>query len=117
VSASARTVALLLTCLALAAGACSAPARFRDVPLGATADEVRARLGEPRARTPGRKLAPTGPSFGPRASDAYLALPDGTPIETWRYRHFRETWSYTFSLAGEEPVLVDQGYHHPDIVY
>lgn len=106
-----------IVCSGLVALACTAPARFREVPLGATPDEVRTLLGEPRDRQQHRKHPVPEHYFGPRPSDAYLALPDGTPLESWRYRHFRETWGYTFRLDTDPPVLVDKSYHHPDIVY
>jgi len=108
---------VLVLCAALVAAACSAPARFREVALGSTADEVLALLGEPRERQRHPKHPVPEHFFGPRPSDVYRALPDGTPLESWRYRHFRESWGYVFRLDTDPPVLVDKTYHHPSIVY
>lgn len=96
---------------------CSAPARYRDIPIGTTSEAVLALLGKPDSVKRSKKLAPTVEYFGPKPSDAYLDLPEGAPIEIWSYRHFRETRSYIFSLEEQIPRLVDTGYYHPDIVY
>lgn len=104
-------------CLAGMTLGCTAPARFREVSIGASSEDVLAVLGAPRSRSRSRKRAPAAPSFGPRPDDAYLALAEGAPLETWRYRHFFETWTYTFHLEGAKATLVDKGYDHPAIVY
>jgi len=96
---------------------CPAPARYREIPIGATSKEVLALLGQPDSKERSKKQAPTVEYFGPKPSDAYLDLPEGAPIEIWSYRYIRETWSYIFSLEEQTSRLVDTGYYHPDIVY
>jgi len=96
---------------------CTAPARYREVPIGTTSEEVLTILGEPYLKKHAKKQAPSVEYFGPKPSEAYLDLPEGAPIEVWSYRYFRETWTYTFSREGEKSRLVDTGYYHPDIVY
>ena len=108
---------LLAVCACVAALSCTPQSRYRDVPLGVDADEVVKRLGAPHSKEATEKRDPGTEYFGPRPSDAYLALPEGAPLEVWRYRRFRETWSYVFHAAGETAILVDKGYHHPSITY
>lgn len=107
--------AIALVCLA--SYGCSAPERYRNISIGMTSDEVLAILGQPDSKTRAEKQTSADKYFGPRPSDAYQALPDGTPVEVWSYDYFRETWSYFFSLEEQPSRVVDTGYHHPDIVY
>jgi hypothetical protein len=106
-----------VVCLAVMALGCTAPARFREIAIGTSSDEVLAVLGAPRSRSRWQKRAPPDHYFGERPNDAYLALAEGAPLETWRYRHFFETWTYTFHLEGLKATLVDKGYDRPGIVY
>ena len=96
---------------------CTAPARYSEIAIGTTSEEVLALLGEPDSKERSKKQVPTVEYFGPRPSDAYLDLADGALIEIWSYRYFRETWTYVFSLEEQSSRLVDTGYYHPDIVY
>ena len=96
---------------------CTAPAKYREVTLGMRSEEVLALLGEPDTKERKSKQSPTVDYFGPKPSAAYLSLPEGALVEIWSYRHFRETWTYVFSLEEHTPILVDTGYYHPAIKY
>ncbi len=96
---------------------CTAPARYREIPIGTTSEEVLTILGKPDSKKRAKKQAPSVEYFGPKPSDTYLDLPEGAPIEIWSYRYFRETWTYIFSLDEQTTRLVDTGYYHPDVVY
>ena len=62
---------------------CTAPARYREIPIGTTSEEVLRILGEPYLKKHAKKQAPSVEYFGPKPSEAYLDLPEGTPIEVW----------------------------------
>jgi hypothetical protein len=96
---------------------CTAPAKYREVTPGMNSDVVLALLGEPDTKERKAKQTPTVDYFGPQPSAAYLGLPEGALVEIWSYRHFRETWTYVFSLEEQTPILVDTGYYHPAIKY
>ena len=96
---------------------CTGPAKFREVTPGMMSEEVLALLGEPDTKERKAKQSLTDDYFGPKPSDAYVGLPEGALVEIWSYRHFRETWTYVFSLEGQTPILVDTGYYHPAINY
>lgn len=96
---------------------CTAPAKYREVTPGMNSDEVLALLGEPDTKERKAKQTPTVDYFGPKPSAAYLGLPEGALVEIWSYRHFRETWTYIFSLEEQTPILVGAGYYHPAIKY
>jgi hypothetical protein len=96
---------------------CTAPQRYRDIAPGATSNEVLSLLGRPDDKKLLTKPANDPNYFGQKASAAYLALPEGTLVEIWSYRYFRETWSYVFNLEEDPPTVVHTGYDHPSIIY
>jgi len=106
-----------VACILLIASGCTAPDRYREIAPGMTSEEVLAILGDPDSRRRGQKQAPTGPYFGPKPSDTYLELPEGTLVELWTYNYFREVWTYIFTVEEQMLTVVDTVYYHPDIVY
>lgn len=96
---------------------CTSPAKYREVTVGMTPEQVLAVLGEPGSKKRVSKSASADDYFGPKPSTEYLALPVGARIEIWSYQYFRETWSYVFNLEGPTATVVDTIYYHPDIKY
>ena len=111
-----RIIAVIVL-LGIVGFGCTAPARYREIPIGSSSEEVLRILGEPYLKQEAKKQTPSVEYFGPKPSEAYRELPEGTIVEIWSYRYFRETWTYTFSREGHTSRLVDRGYYHPDIVY
>ena len=105
-----------MVCCLIVVGCLSAE-KHEQARLGMTSGEVLALLGEPDTKARSAKQAPPEHYFGPKPSATYLELPEGSPVEIWSYRRFRETWTYVFSLEDPMPVLVNKGYHHPAIKY
>ena len=101
-----------IVCCCYAICACATSETYNEVPLGVTSQEVRELLGKPDSITRSIKETSTLSPFGEKPSAAYLALPDGTVVETWSYRHYLEIWSYVFSLEERTQTLVDKGYYH-----
>ena len=107
----------VVACFLLVASGCTDSESYRQIAPGMTPDEVLTILGELDSRRREEKQAPTGPYFGPKPSDTYLELPEGTLVELWTYNNFREIWTYVFTVEEQKLTVVDTVYYHPDIVY
>jgi|ETNmetMinimDraft_30_1059905.scaffolds.fasta_scaffold61012_2 hypothetical protein len=95
------------------------PELFDKIQPGTAEAQVRELLGAPKEITEGKKIACLDPEqyFGPKPSKEYCALPDGAPIETWKYGGRKESWWVVFHAEELGKSVIDRGYRHRDIVY